>query len=253
MKVHKTVKTLALVLSLCITGFSVTSCSSGSQGPLGDTEISDPFEGANRAVFRANQALDDAYITPMALTYREVLPGPVKTGVENVLRHVRTPVNMANHLLQGDLSGAGNDLFRGIVNTFVGAGGLFDVAAAEGYEHDHEDFGQTMGVWGIDQGPYFVVPVLGPSTLRDSTGFIVDGLADPVRWYAMNTDRDGVFFGKTALQYITLRESLIEVLEDLENSSIDYYAATRSAYYQNRAAMVEDQEAGFAPEIPDYE
>ncbi len=252
MKVKTTTRNF---IGLAVMGLSLAACASAQSDGLDTAQIDDPFESTNRAVFGFNNAVDDALITPLAETYNQVLPDPVKTGVTNVLRNLRSPVNFGNQILQGDVGGAGDVVLRAIVNTLIGVGGIFDVAGAEGIEHEYEDFGQTLGSWGVGHGPYFVVPVLGPTTLKDSTGFIVDGLADPLRWYAMNTDRQGLYYGKTALQYLSLRASLVDVLADLEKSSIDYYAATRSAYYQSRAALQEDRdgESGYSPAIPDYD
>lgn len=251
-----TVKTkIRNFIGVAAMGLSLAACSSTSSDGLGGSEISDPFETSNRAVFKFNNAVDGAFIHPLAETYNQGLPDPVKTGVTNVLRNLRSPVNLGNQLLQGDLEGAGNVVLRAIVNTTVGVGGVFDVAGAEGYEYEFEDFGQTLGVWGVGHGPYFVVPVMGPTTLKDSAGFIVDGFADPLRWYSNNVDKPGIYYGKVGLEYMTLRASLVDVLEDLERSSIDYYAATRSAYYQSRAALQEDRnsDSGYSPSIPDYD
>lgn len=246
---------LAMAAAVLVS-FPLAACSTTQGSALGgDEQISDPFEGANRAVFAFNNAMDDVIIHPVAKGYNAVLPEPARNGIDNALRNLRSPVNFANQVLQGDVDGAGNVLLRAAVNTFVGLGGLFDVAGYEGYEHEYEDFGQTLGVWGIDHGPYFVVPFFGPSSMRDSTGFVVDSFADPLRWWLFNIDEEGWYYGKTALNYVALRASLVDVLEDLENSSIDYYASTRSAYVQHRKALLEDRASDgmSAPEIPDYD
>lgn len=221
----------------------------------GDVEVSDPFESANRAVFSFNNVVDDAVIHPIAKGYNAAVPSPARTGVDNALKNLRSPVNFANQVLQGDFDGAGEVVVRAVVNTLLGIGGLFDVAGHEGIEYESEDFGQTLATWGVDHGPYIVVPVLGPSSARDYVGFAVDSFADPLRWYLFNIDEEGVYYGKSALSYLNLRASLVDVLEDLEKSSIDYYAATRSAYYQRREALVNDEGSDVltAPAIPDYD
>ncbi len=222
---------------------------------VGDVEIDDSFERTNRAVFAFNAAVDDAVIHPVVKGYRAVVPEPARKGLRNVLRTLKSPVTFGNQVLQGDMEGAVNVVKRTVINVLVGVGGLFDVAGAEGIEYEAEDFGQTLAVWGVDHGPYLVVPFLGPSSMRDYTGYFVDGFADPLRWYLFNINEEGLYYTKLGLDYLDLRESLVDVLEDLEASSVDYYAATRSIYYQRRQAMVEDRSdsAGDAPEIPDYD
>jgi phospholipid-binding lipoprotein MlaA len=254
--INKKKEMMALVAMLVLSVFLVSCSSTGQdQAAAGAMQISDPFEGYNRTMFKFNQAIDDAYIHPIALTYREVVPKPARTGVDNFLINIKSPVTFANEVLQGDFDGAGNVLIRAIVNTFVGLGGIFDVAGAEGYKYESEDFGQTLAVWGVDHGPYIVVPFIGPSTLRDYAGFIVDAMMDPLRWYLFNIEEDGIYYSKVAVEYVALRESLYDVLNDLETNSIDYYAAVRSTYYQRRDALVHDAggDAFDAPSIPEYD
>lgn len=221
----------------------------------GEIEVHDPFEETNRAVFSFNNAVDEAIIHPVAKGYNAAVPKPARTGVDNALKNLRSPVNLANQLLQGDIDGAGNVVVRAVVNTLLGLGGLIDLAGHEGIEYEGEDFGQTLAVWGVDHGPYLVVPILGPSSTRDYIGYAVDSFADPLRWYLFNIDEEGIYYGKLGVEYLNLRASLVDVLEDLEKSSIDYYAATRSAYYQRREALVQDQGSDVitAPAIPDYD
>ena len=240
----------------CCAVMALAGCASNGTGVSGsgDADISDPFEGFNRGVFAFNNAVDDAYINPIVLTYREIMPEGGRTGVRNFLRNLKSPITFMNQALQGDLSGAGDVLLRAVVNTFVGVGGIFDVAGAEGVPYEQEDFGQTLAVWGVGHGPYVVVPVLGPSSLRDYFGYFVDSFADPLRWYLYNTDREEVYFAKLGVDYLDLREGLIDVLTDLQRSSIDYYAATRSIYYQRREALTRDEMASATdgPAIPDF-
>lgn len=232
----------SLLLAACA-GFLLAGCSTIGEGHQanGSLEIHDPFESTNRAVFAFNDVVSDAVVHPVVKGYRAVVPKPARSGVRNFLRNLKSPVILANQLLQGDVDGAENAFVRGVVNTLVGLGGLFDVASKEGIKYEQEDFGQTLGVWGVDHGPYLVVPFIGPSSLRDYTGYAVDSFADPLRWYLHNVDHDGLYYAKLGADYLDLRESLMDVLEDLEASSIDYYAAIRSTYYQRRDALVKDQ------------
>lgn len=249
-------KKYSILTLLTITAMAITSCaSSGGSGVSGgDAEIQDPFESTNRAVFSFNTAVDKAIIHPVAKGYNAVVPQPARTGVENVLRNLKSPVTFANQALQGDVEGAGNVLVRAVVNTLIGVGGLFDVAGSEGIAYEPEDFGQTLAKWGVGHGPYLVVPIIGPSSMRDYVGYAVDSFADPLRWYLFNVDKEGLYYGKLGVEYLALRASLVDTLEELQKSSIDYYAATRSAYYQHREALVNDQDSSLSggANIPDY-
>lgn len=225
--------TLALA-SIAVLGLS--ACASNPDG-----EIADPIEGVNRGVFKFNDAVDTAVLRPVALGYREAVPQPARTGIRNFLRNLKSPTIIANNLLQGDLEGVGNSTTRLAANTVFGLGGIFDVAAAEGIRYEEEDFGQTLGVWGVGNSPYLVLPLLGPSSVRDTTGFIVDSYADPVRLWLTNTDNEGWYYALVGVRTIDAREGVLDILDDLKRNSIDYYAATRSSYAQRREALVRDE------------
>lgn len=201
-------------------------------------EVSDPIEGINRGIFKFNDVVDTAVLKPVAQGYHDVVPQPARTGVRNALRNLKSPTIIANDLLQGDVKAAGDSLTRLFANTLLGLGGLVDVAGQEGVAYREEDFGQTMGVWGLGNGPYLVLPLLGPSTVRDTAGMIVDNYTDPVRLWLTNTDREEWYYAKVGIAAVDKREELLTVLEDLKKNSIDYYAATRSSYIQNREAKI---------------
>jgi phospholipid-binding lipoprotein MlaA len=143
------------------------------------------------------------------------------------------------------------------MNSTIGLGGLIYIAKDTGLPYQSEDFGQTMGVWGVGQGPYLVLPLLGPSTIRDTAGLIVDSYADPVRIYLFNTDHDSWYYIRSGVSSVDKREELLEAIDDLRRHSFDFYAATRSAYLQERQAMVNDKRphkaAASAAAIPDYD
>lgn len=232
---------------------------SGTQAQKADVsygydEINDPMEGFNRAMFSLNDALDQALMRPVAKGYRAVVPQLARDGVRNFLRNLRSPINIANQVLQGDVEGAAHDLSRMVINTSIGIGGLFDVAKDTGLEYEQEDFGQTMATWGVGHGAYMILPFFGPSSVRDGIGIAVDVYADPVRLYLHNTDQNEWYYARVALTGLDKREELLDVLDDLRRNSIDYYAAMRSAYHQRREAMVNDQDPDFVagPAIPDY-
>ena len=246
--------TLAMSVSLMAAGCAGTGTASNEQVVVGNEQISDPFEGANRAVLSVNEAVDKAVIEPVARGYRYVAPKPIRQGVRNVLRNLKSPIIMGNQLLQGDLEGFGNATGRLVINTLLGIGGLFDVADMGGIPYEPEDFGQTLATWGVGNGPYIVIPLLGPSTLRDGTGMIVDSFADPVRIYMFNHDLEWLHYTRVGVGVVDQREELLDVIDDLRRNSFDYYAALRSAYYQRRQALVNDMDPSTAsgPEIPDY-
>ncbi len=241
----------ALVLSVGLTACSTTK---GEPVMVGDEQISDPFEGTNRVVMSINEGIDKAVIEPVARGYRYVAPKPVRNSVRNFLRNLESPIIMGNQLLQGDLAGLANATGRLVINTLLGVGGLFDVADMGGIPYEPEDFGQTLAVWGVGNGPYMVIPLLGPSTMRDGTGLLVDSFLDPVRIYLFNQDLEWLHYTRVGVGVISKREELLDVIDDLRANSFDYYAAIRSAYYQRRQALVRDMDPSVSagPEIPDY-
>lgn len=226
--------------------------SSSSQTASG---VHDPFEDANRAVFSFNDAVDRAAIKPVAQGYRALVPKPARKGVTNFLRNLRSPIDFTNQVLQGDLGGAGDVLTRTTANTLLGFGGFVDIAGQEGLEYEREDFGQTLAVWGVGEGPYLVLPLLGPATLRHQVGSMVDTYADPIRLWLFNTDQEEWYYARVGVRVLDERERLLDVLDSLRESSIDYYAAVRSSYIQRRKALINDENGKLAPvpEIPDYD
>ncbi|MCK5384075.1 MAG: VacJ family lipoprotein [Alphaproteobacteria bacterium] len=253
-----------LICILCaFTTLSLSGCASSSNPSVIDSgnAIYDPYEEYNRSITKFNLTIDHVAIYPAIRSYRTMTPDLAREGIQNVMRNLRSPVNLINQLLQGDLKGAGDVAVRALVNTTVGIGGLFDVAAYEGIPYESEDFGQTLAVWGVGNGPYIVVPFFGASTLRDYSGLVADSMMDPVNWYAYNTDRKGICYAKNGVDYLLLRDSLYDSMSEMERSSFDYYAALRSAYYQYRKAAILDSrnhrtsrtQYEELPEIPDFD
>lgn len=241
-KFRRILTSLSLVLLLGV----LSACSATPDG-----EVYDPAENINRGIFKFNDAVDTAVIEPVARGYRNVVPDPARTGVRNVLRNLKTPTILANNVLQADANGAGDTITRFFANTLFGFGGLMDVAGKHGVPYREEDFGQTLGVWGAKPGAYLVLPLLGPSSVRDVSGLVVDSYTDPLRLWLMNTDRAGWYYGKVAVGAVDKREELLDVLADLKKNSIDYYAAVRSSYVQRRAALIHgSNESQNLPDIP---
>lgn len=243
-RTNKTFLMSALLASVLL----ISSCARSNS----DQGISDPLEGINRTTLKINDAADKAILLPVAKGYRAVTPEAGRYVVSNFLRNLNSPVVIGNELLQGDLKGAGNATARLVINTLAGFGGILDLADHGGIEHEPEDFGQTLAKWGLGDGMYVVLPLLGPSSVRDASGRLVDSFADPLRTYLFNIDEEHLHYTRVGAQVVSQREELIEVIDDLRRNSFDYYAAVRSAYYQRRQALINDSNGGSA-EIPDYD
>lgn len=193
----------------------------------------DPFEGFNRAMFRFNTDLDDAVFKPVATAYRDVLPRPVRLGVTNVFSNMGDAWSFVNNLLQLNVPGAFNSAVRFSVNSVLGLGGLLDIATEAGVQKRKQDFGLTMARWGVPAGPYLMLPVLGPYTVRDGAGFIVDWKGDRVtRAYS---DDIAVRNSLYVLRAVDKRANLLGVSSVLEVAALDPYSFTRDAYLQMRA------------------
>lgn len=231
-------KSLALVLCAFLMG-ATAGCTSAKK-ELQTTAVNDPIEPFNRAVFAFNDALDRVLIEPVAKAYNFLTPDFFRTGVQNFMRNLRTPLIVANNALQGDLKGAGVASARFVINTVGGIGGLIDVAADQGLPYEPEDFGQTLAVWGLGEGFYVVLPVLGPSNLRDTAGLVADTAADPVRLYAFNQGEEWIYYTRGAIEGLDNRARMVNAVRDMRRNSLDYYAAVRSAYTQKRRSLVRD-------------
>lgn len=207
-------------------------------------ETNDPLEPFNRAVFRFNEALDALLLTPLAIFYRDVLPPVVQDRTHNVLVNLREPVVLANSLLQGKPRQAGSTFARFAFNSTAGIGGMFDVAEGMGLPRETADFGQTLAVWGAPAGPYLVLPVLGPSNPRDAVGLGVDSvLLDPFGLLntIVLTDNDFLEvlgYTRAGLTAVDSRARSLEATDELRRTALDYYAAIRSAFRQNREYQI---------------
>lgn len=197
-------------------------------------DANDPLEPFNRAMFGLHNTIDMIAIKPTAATYDAVVPEFVKDMFSNFLTHLQQPIVFANALLQGNLDAAEDTLGRFMFNTIAGVGGLFDPASGAGIPEHDEDFGQTLAVWGVPETPYLFIPLLGPTTVRDGTGILVDYYADPFNRWAWNTDREGWPLGRSAAVGFDFRARNLQKLDELEKTSIDFYATIRSIYRQQR-------------------
>ena len=206
-------------------------------------EVKDCFESVNRATFKFNQVLDGVIFKPVAKAYR-VLPSPVRAGTSNALDNISNLVTIPNNILQGELGKAGVNTGRFIINTTFGIVGIFDVAEKIGFpEYEKEDYGQTLGVMGVGEGCYLVLPVLGPSTARDTFGSLANMMGgDP--WYNVTTVNDTQYFSdfdywvSRAGTGVDFRAKNLDSFENLEKNSIDFYASVRSLYLQDRQQKI---------------
>ncbi len=201
-------------------------------------DVYDPFEGVNRALFDFNIAADKILLRPVASGYRAVTTPFIRRRVTNALDNLEEPLNAVHSLLQGNLRNTGDSLTRFMVNSVFGLFGLFDVAGYEGVTSTPEDFGQTLGVWGFGDGPYLVLPLLGPSNLRDGVGKVGDFFINPVGNTFNNNDIEWQRYSLFVVDVVNTRERGLEIVDNLERNSVDFYAAVRNFYKQRRDGSI---------------
>lgn len=218
-------------------------------------QINDPFEPVNRTVFQVNDALDRTLVGPAARGYARITPEPAQRGVRNVFRNLNRPVVFANTLLQGDISRSGEVLTSFLIDTSFGLGGLFSLAESNGVPQHEEDFGQTLAVWGAPEGPYVMLPLLGPSSVRDSAGRFVDRYPHPLNWNDEVAQSDEAWAART-LNGLRFRADAETAFATLDRTAIDPYVQMRSAYRQMRASQIAnsgaDDDTAF-DDLPDFE
>lgn len=214
--------------------------------PAGDAEaaaefaaVNDPMEPTNRALYRVNSAFDQALLGPLATGYRRVLPAPARNGIRNALRNASSPVDFANHLLQGKPCRAGDTLLRLVINSTFGLAGLIDVAKRMGIPARKTDFGLTLGVWGVPPGPYLYLPLLSTSSVRDLAGSGFDLAADPWSWVASGKVLDSADWGRLGMYTVDTSERWLDQVREIDRTSLDPYVTYRSMYRQYRAYAVE--------------
>ena len=217
-----------------------TGCAASSSDPASAEDAdsdNDPAEGVNRAIFKANLAADHAVMRPVAQAYTDHVPEVVQTGVHNVVQNLKEPAVAVNDLLQGNVNHAWQSVQRLAVNTTVGAAGIVDVAAKWGLPPHKADFGQTLAVWGVGEGPFVELPLLGPSNPRDAVGTVVDLALNPLTFVG---GAPATIAGATTggANFVDKRAEHLHDLDELERNSLDYYATLRSVYRQHREAEI---------------
>ncbi len=225
----KTSKLFIIILLI----FQVSGCATNTN--------KDPLESFNRAIYKFNDVADNAIMKPVAKGYQNITPTFVSKGINNFFNNLRDVITVINEVLQGKIEYAANDSGRVIVNSTIGLLGFIDVHSISGGERRKEDFGQTLGHWGVSQGAYLVLPFIGPSSTRDAVGFAVDTVAfDPISYINNVRGRNQV----RILQFIDARAELLNATSIMEEASLDAYAFQRDAYLQYRDALVKDQPSG---------
>jgi phospholipid-binding lipoprotein MlaA len=204
----------------------------------------DPFEGFNRSVFSFNEAVDNAVLKPVATGYQKVVPQIVRTSVDNFFANLGDAWSAVNLVLQAKPVPALETGMRFVFNSTLGLGGLFDIAGDAGMERRNEDFGQTLGRWGVGPGPYLVLPILGPSTVRDTAALGADFQAAPAAWFQERRDQ----FGVTTLQVISTRARLLSATRTIDDIALDKYLLIRDGFLVRRRNQVYD---GNPPEEPE--
>jgi phospholipid-binding lipoprotein MlaA len=232
------VKTLQ---SLALSGFLLLGGCATTDPEFADPR--DPLEDFNRAMYSFNDGLDRALVKPLAQGYNAIIPGPVNRGVTNFFNNIDDVTSAVNNLLQFKIGRALSDVSRVMVNTTVGVAGLFDVASNMNIPRYDEDFGQTLGTWGVASGPYIVLPIVGPSSGRDTVGWVVDWFTNPIYYLEDDTVRWGLY----GLRFVDRRADLLNASRVLDEAALDPYAFVRDAYLQKRQNDVFD---GNPPEEP---
>lgn len=223
----KKLKTVVLIAVLC----GLSGCA---------TTNKDPLEGINRGIYKFNDVADKYAMKPVAKAYKAVAPEPVRTGISNFFSNLGTLTTIVNDLLQLKFAQAFTDAGRFVINSTFGIAGFIDVAGKDNIAKNHEDFGQTLGYWGVGSGPYLVLPILGPSTVRDVTGLAFDTVtSDPVT-YLHNTGQIRAHTQVRLVQLLDKRTQLLDAKDIVDDASIDPYAFMRDAYLQRRASLVQD-------------
>lgn len=227
MRINTTGLLVGVLLAATLTG-----CASQSN--------KDPLEGVNRGVYKFNDAADKAVIKPVAGVYKAIVPSPLRTGVNNFFGNLGTFVTAINDLLQFKFSKAMDDSGRFVINSTFGLVGILDVASWDNVPKNNEDFGQTLGYWGMGNGPYLVLPFLGPSSLRDTGGLVVDtALFDPLGYLDEPAARNSLYL----LKLVDKRAQYLPASDLLDEAALDPYAFTRDAYMQRRESQVRDGES----------
>lgn len=226
--ISKNNKILIFIISFCLLNFNFK---------FSQANENDPFESVNRNIFKFNNKLDDYFFKPIAKGWREI-PDIPRKPLSNLATTAKTPISLANAILQLNKESIGNIISRFLINMTFGLGGIFDVAGTESFgniSEVEEDFGQTLAVWGVPDGPYVMLPIFGPSSVRDAVGLGVDTVTNPLSFaYRMNSIGIEARLSGPVVRGVTTREKYLDYLDEMKEGSLDFYATMRSLYRQKR-------------------
>ena len=215
-------------------------------------EANDPLEPTNRVIYAVNDGVDLVVLRPLALAYRAIVPQTVRDHPHNVLGNLGSPVALANDMMEGKPRRAGDTMMRFLVNTTVGVAGVFDVATGWGWPAHEADAGMTLAIWGVPEGPFLFLPVLGPSNPRDAVGFGVDYALDPLTWIGQGTAVADLGYARLGVSALDARERVLDALDRLKREALDPYATIRSLARQHRQSEIDDARADNRATVPDW-
>lgn len=236
-------KLITLCLS-CILAVLVSGCA---------TTNKDPLEGINRGIYKFNDVADRAVIKPVATAYKTITPSPIRKGINNFFNNLSSITTVINDLLQFKFATAFTDAGRFVINTTFGLAGFIDVASMDNIPQHKEDFGQTLGYWGVGNGAYLVLPIIGPSTLRDATGLTFDTATSDLITYTHNIGEVRLHNQLRVAQLVDKRAQLLDAGDLIDNASLDPYTFLRDAYLQSRANLIADGAATSTKASDDFE
>jgi len=232
--------------------FSIAGCATPPSDPEERAQFeatNDPLEPMNRGIFAFNQTFDRFFFKPLAQGYRAIVPELGRDAIKHFLDNLGEPLVFANNLMQGEFKRADHSAGRFIINSVAGVGGIFDVATKSGIEPESGDFGQTLYSWGVPEGPYLVLPILGPSNPRDAVGMGADAFIDPFSYLANDYGAEVATYSRWAAKGIDERSRHIEDLDELQRSALDFYAELRSLFRQHRASELRHGEPAPTPNM----
>ena len=228
------------LLAVVLTGCATAPPADDPDAVAEFKQTNDPLEPTNRVFYAVNNGLDTVLLKPAAQAYRFVIPGGIRTGIHNVLTNLGTSVQLSNDVMQGKPRRAGDTTMRFLINSTVGLVGVFDVATGWGYPNHDTDFGLTLANWGVTDGPFLFLPVLGPSGPRDLVGFGVDILQDPFTWVGHTTAVKAVNWTKLGLNTLDSRERFLDPVDQIKKTALDPYATFRSLFRQHRQGQIKE-------------